>query len=191
MNDQTKYLLVPATGDIDEDEGMTKRQLLFMLAGEQGYTLSKGAGEEGAAESVGAEDEAMSPDWKDAPLWARYFVVYRDGEAYWFENKPVPELVTGRVARWRQTLQERPAPRQPVALSMSRWVFKEWKRHEYGDLHFVVQVLDDLQQVVPNRTERFAMRSEAMKRARFLNEHGTHVQVLTELAFCEREEGSP
>jgi hypothetical protein len=36
-----KYLLYPADGDTDEDEGMTKLELLQMLAQEEGYTLAK------------------------------------------------------------------------------------------------------------------------------------------------------
>jgi len=36
-----KFLLAFATGDIDEDEGMTKREILGLLAVELGYTLVK------------------------------------------------------------------------------------------------------------------------------------------------------
>lgn len=41
MNDAEKFLLVPAEGDIDEDDGMTLQEILEMLAEELGYTLVK------------------------------------------------------------------------------------------------------------------------------------------------------
>lgn len=65
-----------------------------------------------------------TPNWGEAPEWARWFAVHRDGEAYWFENQPVPcrdgnwsavgrgqptNEITGykRVPKWRQTLRQR------------------------------------------------------------------------------------
>ena len=39
--DEEKFLIYPAGGDCDEDEGMTKEGLLRMLADELGYKLEK------------------------------------------------------------------------------------------------------------------------------------------------------
>lgn len=36
-----KYLLYPAEGDTDEDEGMTKEEIMRMLADELGYFVVK------------------------------------------------------------------------------------------------------------------------------------------------------
>jgi hypothetical protein len=38
---EEKFLLYPAEGDIDEDEGLTRQEMLQMLARELGYTLVK------------------------------------------------------------------------------------------------------------------------------------------------------
>lgn len=38
---EEKFLIYPAGGDCDEDEGMTKEELLHMLADELGYKLEK------------------------------------------------------------------------------------------------------------------------------------------------------
>ena len=38
---ESKFLLYPADGDIDEDEGMTIQEMLVMLAEMQGYDLVK------------------------------------------------------------------------------------------------------------------------------------------------------
>lgn len=38
-----KFLLYPAAGDVDEDEGMTLKEILEMLASKLGYNLTKKA----------------------------------------------------------------------------------------------------------------------------------------------------
>jgi hypothetical protein len=59
------------------------------------------------------------PDWKDAPDFARYLAMDRDGEWYWYEEKPTIEnnelwdaIGAHQLARcppnWRDTLEERP-----------------------------------------------------------------------------------
>lgn len=30
----------------------------------------------------------MKPDWKDAPNWANWLAMDKDGEWWWFENEP-------------------------------------------------------------------------------------------------------
>lgn len=30
----------------------------------------------------------MKPDWKDAPEWANYLAMDKDGEWYWFSSEP-------------------------------------------------------------------------------------------------------
>ncbi len=41
MKANNKYLLCPAEGDIDEDEGLTLNEMLEMLALQLGYDLVK------------------------------------------------------------------------------------------------------------------------------------------------------
>jgi hypothetical protein len=41
LNSVDTWLLCPAAGDIDEDEGLTKEEILRMLAEELGYKLEK------------------------------------------------------------------------------------------------------------------------------------------------------
>ena len=41
MRDNTKWLLYPADGDIDEDDGMTKEQLMRLLAEELDFRVEK------------------------------------------------------------------------------------------------------------------------------------------------------
>jgi hypothetical protein len=63
------------------------------------------------------------PDWKDAPEWANYLAMDRDGLWAWHENKPITEKGVsvwmssdfGKVVvaykpehHWRETLEERP-----------------------------------------------------------------------------------
>ena len=41
MSDESVWLLYPGEGDIDEDDALTKLEMLQMLAMELGYTLTK------------------------------------------------------------------------------------------------------------------------------------------------------
>lgn len=59
------------------------------------------------------------PEWKDAPDWAMYTAMDRDGEWYWYENEPIPrddfwEVSEGKCrmayepSHWTETLESRP-----------------------------------------------------------------------------------
>ncbi len=63
----------------------------------------------------------MKPDWKDAPPWAQFLAMDRDGEWYWFELEPCEGdeswlrpygtgnvLLAARDLPWRDTLEPRP-----------------------------------------------------------------------------------
>lgn len=62
----------------------------------------------------------MKPDWKDAPEWAQWLAMDKNGQWYWYELKPlraitewVPQsdsLMVRAVCGddWKETLQERP-----------------------------------------------------------------------------------
>jgi len=34
----------------------------------------------------------FTPDWNDAPEWANYVAKDDDGEWYWYENEPTPDI---------------------------------------------------------------------------------------------------
>ena len=61
----------------------------------------------------------MKPDWKDAPDWAQYLAMDRDGAWYWHETEPAclndfwhtvwqSELAGGHENEWQYTLEGRP-----------------------------------------------------------------------------------
>jgi hypothetical protein len=62
----------------------------------------------------------MKPDWKDAPEWAKWLAMDRDGEWYWYEFEPAIAndqwlQYGGRAAdagiadvRWDKSLEGRP-----------------------------------------------------------------------------------
>jgi hypothetical protein len=61
----------------------------------------------------------MKPDWKDAPEWARYLAMDKNGSWLWYENEPTPNSTLweshGQYARaiapkidWLQSLEPRP-----------------------------------------------------------------------------------
>lgn len=72
------------------------------------------------------EGELPAPDWSNAPSWAMWWAVDKDGESYWYEKEPVPmskswdnisgsqyERETREIDdRWRTTLQPRRAQAQ-------------------------------------------------------------------------------
>ena len=39
------------------------------------------------------------PDWNQSPSWAEWFAIDDDGEAWWYETKPLARLIRGV---WRQ-----------------------------------------------------------------------------------------
>lgn len=47
------------------------------------------------------------PNWDDAPEWAKYVAMDKDGEWWWFERKPVPEREEWRVDAGRVELASR------------------------------------------------------------------------------------
>lgn len=68
---------------------------------------------------------------------------------------------------------------------MKKWTFRNWGAKDVGGGRWLVQLLDDNQQVRPHATERFSTRRAAMARGVALNEVGHNVQVVCEHAFCE------
>lgn len=66
-----------------------------------------------------------------------------------------------------------------------RWKFTQAREQN----PWIVQLLNDKQQVVPFATERFFTKPEAIGRAKFLNKNaGVNVQVLCEHAYCINDE---
>lgn len=63
----------------------------------------------------------MKPNWENAPDWARYLAMDKDGRWHWYEHKPVARFTiwwehrAGRKQAvpmfyqdWRDTLEEKP-----------------------------------------------------------------------------------
>jgi hypothetical protein len=64
----------------------------------------------------------MKPDWKDAPEWAKFLAMDRNGEWHWYECEPNPDSYedqwmtaeryslasTTILAEWESTLEPRP-----------------------------------------------------------------------------------
>lgn len=62
----------------------------------------------------------MKPDWKDAPEWANYLAMDRDGQWFWYEERPNKEddcfvcatsLTKSKIVYfkdWENTLEKRP-----------------------------------------------------------------------------------
>ena len=63
----------------------------------------------------------MKPDWKDAPEWANYMAMDRDGSWWWYQNKPKANVYEEAwLAKskeyercdncdfWKETLEKRP-----------------------------------------------------------------------------------
>ena len=65
------------------------------------------------------------PDWKDAPEWAKFLAMDRNGDWYWYEDKPFvnsnerqgtkiwtgtrrAQLAEKSSNQWKETLEERP-----------------------------------------------------------------------------------
>ena len=66
-------------------------------------------------------EQAVKPDWKDAPEWANYLAQEYDGSWFWFELKPTADYqletwiaLEGRCNQafkkqeWASTLEQRP-----------------------------------------------------------------------------------
>ena len=67
----------------------------------------------------------MKPDWEDAPEWANWLAMDRDGDWVWHERKPVKEKnywrPTGRwdwvetvIRKWSETLESRVETTKPA-----------------------------------------------------------------------------
>lgn len=62
----------------------------------------------------------MKPDWKGAPKWANWLAMDKNGEWYWYKNKPEAEARRWcsdttyeriyALPGWQDTLEERPKP---------------------------------------------------------------------------------
>ena len=65
----------------------------------------------------------MKPDWKDAPEWAQWLAMDRDGKWTWFEDEPIAgdwdiwcnptrgmwdDAEIRPIYEWRETLESRP-----------------------------------------------------------------------------------
>jgi hypothetical protein len=60
----------------------------------------------------------MKPDWKDAPDWAKYTAMDKNGAWFWYEFKPVQNIsgwtkINGKIENacinnWQKTFKERP-----------------------------------------------------------------------------------
>lgn len=62
----------------------------------------------------------MKPDWKDAPEWAQWLAMDKNGDWYWYENKPILRNVTWKIdgghvkeaipciSMWDKSLEQRP-----------------------------------------------------------------------------------
>jgi hypothetical protein len=63
----------------------------------------------------------MKPDWKDAPKWANYLAMDRDGQWFWYSAKPkkeddcftcmLPRDAKARLVHlqgWENSLEKRP-----------------------------------------------------------------------------------
>lgn len=62
----------------------------------------------------------MKPDWKDAPEWARYLAMDKDGSWYWYEEEPLKlthiwadtdgqcSYATFHPPHWKSSLEQRP-----------------------------------------------------------------------------------
>ncbi len=61
------------------------------------------------------------PSWDQAPEWANYLAMDKDGEWYWFEDEPIKSITTwidrsGKIEYhnetpiydWEETLEKRP-----------------------------------------------------------------------------------
>lgn len=61
------------------------------------------------------------PSWDDAPEWANYLARDKNGQWFWYENKPIAltgywnnqtgkTMAINEVNDWKETLEKRPSP---------------------------------------------------------------------------------
>ena len=63
----------------------------------------------------------MKPDWKDAPEWANYLAMDKNGDWYWYAREPELgrvewldyarrfQLASERGSSWKDSLEKRPS----------------------------------------------------------------------------------